>query len=225
MPADRDLFDDEVEDVKTLARNDKSVTELETPIDDTLSEFVSSNKKFGGFEELFSSLEFILRGEVTEGDEQELSEALVNIVANADNRTIDALREEADDSVARFIQRIKTRHGLDLQRKINRLRQGKNYWTNIKTEAVYRTGRPTFHHEITIDYQETVRISSSPNANLDLATHLLEQTSSLPETLGEDAFETVERAQVEEVREKANELIEMMDEKDEDDVEEISDDE
>lgn len=199
-----------VETMEILIEHDDVIVESEDEIHEIFNLFISSDLEFNNFDEYFQRASWLFRGRVDEEEAGDIATALINATGNMEALAVDELHDRADSELARLLQRLAAKYNLDLQRTISRWRQGREYWTNIKSSAAFRSGIPTFYHELIIDHNEVLTFNSSVRANQIIARHMIEQLTSLPDQLGEEALQYVDSEEIELIEDELESLQEKL---------------
>lgn len=190
----------------------------------SFGKFFESEFEFNDISKLWDNVGITLEPEFDDADDLgDVVTALINIVGNLDADAVTLLREKgANEELVDLLKELNFEYGYKLDRQFNRLKKGRNWWSNIKTNAGFRSQRPTFEHELTIDYSETVVFNSSPNTTLVLMNHFAQQLESAPELVGEDVLLEINKGLIEDVKDRLESLEEDIEDY-EDEIDEIGD--
>jgi len=194
-------FEDLIEYEDIITENSKHLTK-------SFGKFFESDYEFNDLSKLWENIRITLEPEFEDIDDlADVVNALVNTVQNLDSETVVLLREkDASEELVKLLKELNFDYGYRLDRQFNRLRKGRNWWSNIKTNAGFRSQRPTFEHELTIDYSETVVFNSSPNTTLILINHFAKQLESAPELVGEDVLLEMNKGAIQDVIDRLEKL-------------------
>lgn len=199
------------EQIDILTDYAREISQNSERIERVFEDTFNSDETHNNYDDYLSTMELVLTGIVDEGDKQDVTSALVNLVINYDSELYDEIAE-SDDGLADLIKKIASEYGLSIQRRIQRINQGHDYWNNVKSELSVRSNYPKFNHELVIDYTYRMTFDSSFNGTALLAQHFLEQIAEAPDVLGEDTLTFVDRDAIEKIQEVSEEILEQMDE-------------
>jgi hypothetical protein len=187
--------------IATLIEYEDILVENSEDLMNAFGSFFESNYDFNDLGKLWSNVNIVIKAEFDDLDEfADVANALINLVTNLDSETISELREEgANEDLVSLFKDLKIEYGHKLDREFNRLQKGRDWWSNIKTNAGFRSQRPTFEHELTIDYTETVVFNSSIDSTFILIDHFVRQLESVPKLVGEDVLLEMDKEQINDV--------------------------
>jgi|GEM_PF-2731430 len=208
------LFEEERVDL--LLEHSEGILEQRKEIRSVFEKTIGTDKKFNNFDTFFRYLEGCLYGKVDQDAQEDVAEALLNTINSFSHDAADQLREDGEDGekLFEFITTLEVEYGLDLSQRTNRVYKGQDWWSNIKTQPGYRSGRPHFSHEIIKDYDEQVVIGTDAQNTLVLARHLINEVDSARTTLGEDILDYINPDLVDDICNLASELQDAMEQYD-----------
>lgn len=174
--------------VNILVENQEKIIGNSDELRNAFSSFYANGNELKNLDSLWEKIDIVLRPEFEDIDElADAVNAVINNIANLDAETVTVLREQdAETDLVDFITEMRLKYGTQLTRQFNRLQKGRNWWSNIKTNAGFRSQRPTFEHELIIDHTEEVIFNSNIDSTLVLVTHFVQQLDSVSEMVGED---------------------------------------
>lgn len=203
-----DRYEERDKQIATLIEHEDILIENSEDILKSFESFFEAGYEFNDIGKLWTNVNVVIQPEFDDDDElADTANALVNLVENLDAEAISSLREEeADEDLVSLLKDMKLDFGYQLNRQLNRLRKGRDWWSNIKTNAGFRSQRPTFEHELTIDYSETVVFNSDINSTLILVDHFVRQLESLPKLVGDDALLEMDKNQIDTIIDRLDDL-------------------
>ena len=100
-----------------------------------------------------------------------------------------------------YLYTIKLRYQTDILRIYLSNRQGKEYWTNIEGDYVYRPSSNTIGIDYTIEkhYSEFIEITTSVESNLELILRLLEEEKGAIRYFGRLASEQINQQTIDDI--------------------------
>lgn len=175
------------------------------------------------FEEFGEKLEIALDSNKDEEIVDNAITTLLRIIVS-----VPAVRNELRESgihqkIVTLLLDLHTEYYQDLQRATNRSYQGKNWWSNLDSEIAIRDGEVGFTHNFTIDYDETIEITTSLTSSLLIANHILRKENEVIENLGDGAIDQIETGAVDSLHANYTEFMNRLIESEESPVSEIED--
>ena len=116
--------------------------------------------------------------------------------------------KDADEELIKLIRDLKLEYGYKLDQEFNRAKKGRNWWSNIKTNAGFRSSRPNFEHELTIDYDRIVNFNSDINSTLILIDHFTRQLESAPKLVGDEALHEMDKNKIDKIMQRLDNIKE-----------------
>lgn len=213
MSADENESQSEVreEDLDILANYSRTIDEEFEQIDYIIEDTFGSDRLHNNYDDYINTMKMHLFDIVDEADELAVTTALINTITQFDRNLYRNLKEK-DEDLADNVKRLSNKYGLDVQRRIRRVQQGHNYWSNVKSDIRVRSSKPSFHHELIIDNQERLHFDSSASATAILSRHYLEQLVNAPDVLGEDVLSFIQIDEIERINELSDELLDKLEE-------------
>ncbi|GGN96749.1 hypothetical protein [Haloarcula pellucida] len=198
----------EEERIDLLLDNADGIIEQKEEIRSVFEETIGTERKFNNFDLFFRYLSGCLYGKVDEEEQDDVTEALLNTVNAFSTDAADRLCEngEKGQKLFEFITELEVEYGVDLDQRTNRIYKGHDWWSNIRTQPGYRSGRPHFTHEIIKDYDERVVIGTDAQNTLVLARHLINEVENARTDLGEDILDYIDPELVRNINDLAEEL-------------------
>lgn len=206
----------EEERIDLLLNNSDGILEQQEEIKTVFEKTIESDHTFNSFDLFFRYLGGCLYGKVDEDDLNDIAEALLNTVNAFSTEAADQLRESGKEGeqLFEFITELEVEYGVALKQKTNRVYKGHDWWSNIKTQPGYRSGRPHFTHEIIKDYDEQVVIGTDTQNTLVLARHLINEIEKARNDLGNDILDYISPQVVRDISDLAEELEDAVEEYD-----------
>jgi len=170
-----------------------------------------SDRVHNDYNDYFSTMHITLVDVVEEGDERELANSLIHATLNYSPALDDELDSISGD-LAGNIRKLSSQFGLPIQRRTQRIQQGHNYWSNVKSDIGVRSDQPNFEHEIIIDYNERISFDSGLHGTSVLARHYLEQVNRAASVLGEDVLSSIDQNEIKRINELSEQLLEDIEE-------------
>lgn len=192
--------------LEILKEHSKTIINNFEAIDWVFEDSVGSDRIHHDFEDLTKTLSLKLTGLVEDGEEREVSGAIFGVVANFDEDQYREL-EEHNKELANRIRDLSAEYGLSIQRRAQRIRQGQLYWNNVKSNLTVRSNRPTFVHELTIDYSDVIRFESGYHGTTILSRHFIEQVADAMDVLGKDVLSFLEENEIKQINEISETLL------------------
>jgi len=180
--------------------------EIERVFDQT----IDTDLRFNELDTTLKAISGVFHESVDPSDQMELSEAILNVVANFSPNIADKLIEAGGECqrLSDFFHKLEASYSVILSRRINRYYKGNDWWSNISTDMGYRNRSPILRHEITKDYDEQTVITSDPQNSLVFALHIIRHVNSARDNLGEDILDYISEETVNEIEEVGSELSE-----------------
>lgn len=218
-------FDQRDKEITTLVNNQDVLVDNSEDLKQSFESFFSSNLEFNDLGKHWNHMNVVLMPEFDDIDDlADTANSLINIIQHLDAEVIELLNKEgADEDLIALLKDLKLDYGHELDRQFNRLQKGRNWWSNIKTNTGFRSQRPNFQHELTIDYSETVVFNSDIQTTFILVDHFMKQLQSVPELVGDDALLEMDTDQIDSIIERLEDLKTDIQDYEEE-IEEISED-
>ena len=161
----------------------------------------------------------------SDGDIEDLVNEIINISVNYNP---DVKKELSDEGISEefihLFEYISVHHGTELTRQANQRSIGDNWWNSISSTVTSRNGNTVLNFEFTVNLERKSTISTNPRGSHLIARHVLEQTKSARNIIGEDVFADVEREVLTDIQDTVEDLIEELDEFEEDETGTIEED-
>lgn len=199
-------------DLEAIKAKQSILIEQKSKIEDIFDSNFSGSKNIDKFEVTGNSLSWLFEGDNSEPREVEnLINAVFNICINYNHSVRSELKQEDIGSeVIDLLEYIVVNHDTELNRQANRSSKGSDWWSNVSTTVSYRNG-VVLSHEFTIDMDEKVTISNDIYSSHQLANHILQQTKSARNIIGEDVLEEVNKDILEDAKDTIEDIIEEVD--------------
>lgn len=199
------------ESVDVLLDNSSDIRGAFESIEWVFEDTLNSERIENSWNDYRGTMQTKLYDEIEGENIDEISAALLNVIANWNLQLFKHIKEK-DEDLAEKLKNLSAKYGLPVQRRAQRINQGRNYWSNIKSEIGVRSDSPKFTHEITLDHERTVEFQSGLDSTLVLAYHFLQQVDDAPNTIGEDLLSFIDKNQLEEIIEISQSLLEDVEE-------------
>lgn len=205
---DEDTYDVWKEEIAAIVEYQNILTENSEELHRALESFFESDFEFNDIGKLWTNVNLVIKPEFDDINElADAANALINLITNLDAELIALLRDEgANENVISLLRDLNLNHGYQLDRQFNKMQKGRNWWSNIKTNAGFRSQNPTFEHELTIDYTDTVVFNSNIHSTFSLIDHFTRQLHSVPKLVGDDALLEMNKDQIDTIIDRLEEI-------------------
>jgi prefoldin subunit 5 len=203
-----DSYEERDKQISTLVEHEDILIENSEDLLKAFESFFETEYDFNDIGKLWTNVNLVIKPEFDDIDElADTANAFINIISNLDAEIVELLREEGgSEEIISLLRDLKLDHGYQLDRQFNKLQKGRNWWSNIKTNAGFRSQRPTFEHELTIDYTETVIFNSNIHSTFILIDHFTRQLQSVPKLVGDDALLEMNKDQIDTIIDRLEDL-------------------
>lgn len=154
------------------------------------------------------TLHWLFRRNISDDETDELINAILNSVLTFNSEVQSLLEGEVEEDLIDFFVDLRVRYSDDLTQSVNLRNQGEHWWNDITTSIISRFGNHLLTHEFTVNMEKTVTITNRIGASHGLARHILDQTKSARNIVGDDALREADKQALEDIIEIATDLVE-----------------
>lgn len=145
-------------------------------------------------------------------DLEEIVNTIINISLNYNpDVKHKLLDEEISESLVSLFEHISIHHGTELTKQANQQTIGDDWWNSISSTVTSKNGNTVLNFEFTVNLENKSTISTSPRGSHLIAQHILEQTKSARNIIGEDVYDDINREVLTDIRNTVEDLIEEYD--------------
>lgn len=212
---------------ETLIQYDERIVGEKDNVIDLFDSMLSKDTLPDKIDPIGDRLSWILSSEEQSTEEtNDIINAILNTSINFGVEVRQELQEiEVDEELIEIFEYISINHGTELERQANRRTKGADWWSNISTSVVSKNGGAVLSHEFTVDMDKKVTIANNMHGSHLLVRHVLEQTKSARNIIGEDVLENVERDLLEDIQETVDDILEELEEFESEEEVEVSESE
>lgn len=197
-------------DLTPITEKSEEIMEKEEAIENSLESSLGSNIETSNFESVFQGMNLALQSEMEESEIEETASVFLNLISQPSTDLIEEIEETAEngDELAEFVRSCAIDYGRELQVLSNIHYRGPESWMEINTTKSIRASEPMFQHEFIRADSGRSNITSSVPGIVNLTKHMINQLLDAKSELGADTYNYLNRDQVNELLELAEELDE-----------------
>lgn len=198
-------------DKEVLGENKDILSNNDQKIKDIFDSNFSGPPNVDKFELTGNSLSWLFQDHMESGDIENLINAIFNISINYNSEVKKELKSlDFDRDIIDVFEYIAVNHTPSLNRQANRATKGDDWWSNLTTTINYKD-RTVLSHEFTVDMNEKVVVSNDIYGSHHLANHILQQTKTARNIIGEDVLDDVDKDLLEDIKDTIDDIIEEVD--------------
>lgn len=211
-----------------LLEHDASIVGSKERIIEATDSVFSQQSLSDKIEPFGERLTWILSDSIDNDELEDIVNEIINISINYNPDVKQELLDEniSEDLVSLF-EHISVHHGPELTKQANQRSIGDDWWNSISSTVTSKNGNTVLNFEFTVNLERKSTISTNPRGSHLVARHVLEQTKSARNIIGEDVYADVDREVLTDIQDTVEDLIEELDEFESDssasDVDEDSD--
>lgn len=171
-----------------------------------------NDKKWGHSGSLLEKThQAIYTPEVDWDESRDLVQTFINILLNYDATQREELEDKWGEGLADFLHELSLKYAEDVLQLSRRDSQGPNWWNHIKTRVSVEEDSVALRHEITVDYDRTLKVDSGVGSSVRLAEHLVRQVLIAKQRVGPDPLRAISEEELDGLADRVEELQEEVD--------------
>ncbi|TKX70958.1 hypothetical protein [Halorubrum sp. GN11GM_10-3_MGM] len=210
-----------------LLEHDDSIVENRERITQAIESVFNQHSLSDKIEPFGERLTWILTDSIDDDDElEDVVNEIINISINYNpDVKRELLAEGISEDLISLFEHISIHHGPELTKQANQRSIGNDWWNSISSTVTSKNGNTVLNFEFTVNLEKKSRISTNPRGSHLVARHVLEQTKTARNVIGEDVYADVDREVLTDIQDTVEDLIQELDEFEEDDLPSDADEE